>query len=99
MIKNINKYPPWNNEPAPFGSLIAIFWGKYFWEHTKKKFLRGKKFVFLKKKLKKKFGKKIFWIFFLDFFNIIVPYFDSNRFFQTKSLSYHIKLFLGLLLV
>ena len=50
----------------------------------------------MKKKILEKFRKKNF---FFDFFNIIVPYFDSNRFFQAKSLSYNIKLLLGLLLV
>ena len=54
-------------------------------------FCLGEKLVFLKKN----FGKKIFF----DFFNIMITYFDSNRIFQTKSLSYHIKLFSGLLLV
>ena len=33
---------PWNNEPAPIGSLSAIFLGKIFLG-TKKNFLRRKK--------------------------------------------------------
>ena len=51
----------WNNEPAPFGSLSAIFWGKYFWEQ--KKFLRGKIRFFEKKNCD--FGPK--WPFFGTF--------------------------------
>ena len=72
---------------------------------TKKNFLRGKKFFwgknefFWKKNEKKILGKISEKKFFFDFFNIIVPYFDSNRFFQAKSLSYNVKLLLGLLLV
>ena len=73
---------PWNNEPAPFGSLSAIFGGKIFLGTHKKFFFEGEKIVFLKKKLKKNFGKKFgknfFLDFFLDFFNITVTYFDSN---------------------
>ena len=39
----LKQVSPWNNEPAPFGSLSAIFWGKYFWGQ-KIFFLRGKIF-------------------------------------------------------
>ena len=66
------------------GSLSAIFLG------TKKKFWGGKiffgeKMSFFEKKMKKKFLEKFRKkIFFLIFFNIIVPYFDSNRFFSSK---------------
>ena len=79
--------------------------GKIFWGTKKKFFFRGKKFFggknefFWKKNEKKNFGKILEKNFFFDFFNIIVPYFDSNRIFQAKSLSYNIKLLLGLLLV
>ena len=65
----INKYPPWNNEPAPFGSLSAIFLG------TKKKFFEGEinfwgeKMSFFEKKMKKKFLEKFRKKhFFFDFF-------------------------------
>ena len=44
MILNTNKYPPWNNEPAPFGSLSAIFLGKIFGGTKKNFFFRGKTF-------------------------------------------------------
>ena len=97
---------PWNNEPAPFGNPSEILERKRNEKKflgTKKFFLGGKKLVFLKKKIQKKFWKKFgkifFLFFFVDFFNIMVTYFDSNRFFQAKSLSYHIKQFLGLLIV
>ena len=40
---------PWNNEPAPFRSLSAIFWGKIFLGTHKKKFFEGEK-IFLGKK-------------------------------------------------
>ena len=85
-----NKYPPWNNEPAPFGSLSAIFLGKIFWGTKKILFLGGKNFFgekmsFFEKKMKKNFLEKFREKkFFFDFFNIIVPYFDSNRFFSGK---------------
>ena len=69
----------------------------------KKIFFGGEKISFFEKKKSKKILEKIwknfFFIFFVDFFNIMVTYFDSNRFFQAKSLSYHIKQFLGLLIV
>ena len=72
------------------------FWGQ-------KKNFGGGGISFFEKNIQKifwkKFGKKKFSIFFVDFFNIMVTYFDSNRFFQAKSLSYHIKQFLGLLIV
>ena len=48
---------PWNNEPAPFGFLSAIFLGKIFFEWEKIVFLKKK----MKKKFWKKFGKKIFF--------------------------------------
>ena len=55
-----------------------------------KKFLGEEKISFFEKKMKKKFLDKFKKKnLFIDFFNIIVPYFDSNRFFQAKSLSYH----------
>ena len=73
------------------------FWGqkKFVWGGKKLSFFEKK----IQKKFWKKFGKFFFSIFFVDFFNIMVTYFDSNRFFQAKSLSYHIKQFLGLLIV
>ena len=46
----MNKYPPWNNEPAPFGSLSAIFWGKIFLGTHKKNFFEGEKICFFEKK-------------------------------------------------
>ena len=71
---------PWNNEPAPFGSLSAILGGKIFLG-TKKNF-EGEKFVLLKKNRKKNLDKIL--IFFFDFFNIMVPYFHSNGFFRAN---------------
>ena len=67
----------WNNEPAPFGSLRGkIFFGpkKNFFFLRGKDFFGGKNEFFLKENEKKILDK--IWIFVVDFFNIIVPYFD-----------------------
>ena len=61
---------PWNNEPAQFGSLSAIFWGKIFWEQ-KKIFFEGEKIVFLKKKIEKKILEKNLENIFLGIFSIL----------------------------
>ena len=74
---------PWNNEPAPFDFLSAIFWEKYFWEQ-KKNIFEGEKTVFWKKNEKKNFGKNLKKKLFFDFFNIMITYFDSNRLFSDK---------------
>ena len=66
--------------PAPFSSKCNFF-GENIFGNKKNFFLRGKKFVFLKKILKKKFWTKLGNI---SFFNLMVPYFDSNRIFSGK---------------
>ena len=65
--------------------LSEIFGEKYFWEEGK--------FVSLKKKLKK-IGQNLEL-----FFQLWSHIYTKIKFFRAKSLSYHLKLFLGLLLV
>ena len=94
-----NKYPPWNNEPAPFGSLSAIFWGKIFFGTKNFSFFEGEKIVFLKKNEKKIFGKISEKKFFFRFFQYYSPIFWLKSNFFRQNLSYNIKLLLGLILV